>query len=223
MEGSEPGIPDIKNIIFDFGGVIINIHHERVENAFKAIGVKDFERLFNQASQSDLFQKLEKGEISEQEFRDEIRDITGLNINDEDLDHTWNQIIGEYPPHRIDLLKNLRSNYRLFLLSNTNSIHFRYYISMFQDQFGFAFESLFDGAYWSFQFGMRKPDPDPYLHLLKQENLQPGETLFIDDSVQNIHAARKLNILALHLNDQQDISTLFKNALLIPELVKSMI
>lgn len=213
----------IKNIIFDFGGVIINIHHDRVENAFKKIGVKDFDRLFNQATQSDLFQKLEKGEISETDFRGEIRDLTGLNIDDELLDQTWNQIIGDYPNHRINLLKLIKANYNLFLLSNTNSIHYRYYIDLFENQFGFPFVSLFQATYWSFKIGKRKPDPDPYIHLLKSEKLIPNETLFIDDSIQNIIAARKLNILALHLKDHQDITTLFQNGVLDAGIIKAMI
>ncbi|MCB2219878.1 MAG: HAD family phosphatase [Bacteroidetes bacterium] len=199
----------IKNIVFDFGGVIINIDHHKVENAFKELGIHDFDRLFSQASQSELFQKLEVGLISEQEFRDDIRKLTGLKINDDRLDNTWNQIIGDYPPHRIEVLKQIKNNYKLFLLSNTNSIHFRHYISKFQYEFGFPFISLFDHTYWSFKIGKRKPDPDPYQFLLDQEKLNAEETLFIDDSIQNILAAQKLNILALHLDDHMDLGSLF--------------
>ncbi len=214
--------PVIKNIIFDFGGVIINIDHERVENAFRKLGVDDFDRLFSQASQSELFQRLEVGAINEGEFRAEIRKMTGLKVNDDTLDHTWNQIIGDYPPHRVKLLKNIRKNYKLFLLSNTNSIHYRYYISLFEKLFGFPFADLFDGTYWSFKIGKRKPDPDPYLYLLEREKITPGETLFVDDSIQNIDAARKLNILAYHLNDQHDVAALFEQARLIDHLFSSI-
>ena len=110
----------IKNIIFDFGGVIININHQRVESAFKALGITNFETLFNQATQSKLFQQFEKGEMTAPQFRDSIRELTHLDISDDKLDEVWNQIIGEYPPERIDLLRHIKNNYRLFLLSNTN-------------------------------------------------------------------------------------------------------
>jgi putative hydrolase of the HAD superfamily len=213
----------IKNIIFDFGGVIINIDHEKVENAFKKLGLHDFDRLFSQATQSELFQKLETGRMDEAEFRNEIRKMTGLTIDDNTLDHTWNQIIGDYPPHRIELLKQIKNNYKIFLLSNTNSIHFRYYISKFEKEFGFPFISLFDGTYWSFKIGKRKPDADPYQFLLNQENLKPEETLFIDDSIQNILAAQKLNILALHIDDRMDIGSIFNQRKLNYEVLSNLI
>jgi FMN phosphatase YigB (HAD superfamily) len=199
----------IKNIIFDFGGVIINIDHQRVEEAFRKLGVHDFDKLFNQATQSHLFQLLEKGQIKPDAFRNELKSISGLLVSDETLDHAWNQIIGDYPQHRIELLKSIRQNYRLFLLSNTNIIHYDYYTAKFKLEFGFDFLSLFDETFWSFKIGMRKPDPDPYLVLLNTRNLEPSETLFIDDSFQNIDAARKLNIFAHHLAHGEDISSLF--------------
>lgn len=218
MPGSEKSDNIIKNIIFDFGGVIINIDHQKVERAFKNIGLNNFEVLFNQASQTPVFQEFEKGIISEFEFRKQIRKISGLKVEDDVLDHAWNQIIGDYPLQRINLLKKIRKNYKLFLLSNTNCIHYRYYISMFRKKFGFDFKSLFDNTYWSFQIGLRKPDPDPYVYLLNNEKLNAEETLFIDDSVQNISAAEKLNILAFHLENGRDISSLFFNDILIPGL-----
>lgn len=204
----------IKNIIFDFGGVILNIHHKRVENAFKDLGLTNFEELFNQAQQSSLFQDLEKGTITDAFFRNSIRELTGLVVSDEVLDETWNQIIGDYPPHRIELLKRIQSNYKTYILSNTNAIHYRKYIHQFKEEYGFDFVSLFTNTYWSFQFGKRKPDADPFLHMLDVENIKPEETLFFDDSIQNIIVARKLNIFAFHLTPDIDITTLFEDGLL---------
>jgi len=212
-------VQKIKNIIFDFGGVILNIDHKKVEHAFKNLGLTNFEELFNQASQSSLFQDLEKGMITEDHFRIAIRKLTGLNIADDKLDFTWNQIIGDYPPHRIELLKNIRNNYKTLILSNTNSIHYRQYIQQFKEEYGFDFVSLFTNTYWSFQFGMRKPDPDPFLHMLKVEKIKPEETLFIDDSIQNIIIARKLNILAFHLTPNIDVTELFKDGYLLDSML----
>jgi glucose-1-phosphatase len=203
----------IKNIVFDFGGVILNIDHHRVENAFERLGIRDFEQLFNQASQSELFKALEKGEKTSAEFRDEIRKLIGLNLTDATIDHTWNEIICDYPPERILLLKEIRNHHRLFLLSNTNVIHYNYYIPKFRNEFGFDFESLFDSVYWSFKIRMRKPDPDPFLLLLKNETLQPEETLFIDDTSQNTEIARILGFKTLHLKKGTNITKLFKNGI----------
>ena len=201
----------IKNIIFDFGGVIINISHQRVENAFKELGVANFEVLFNQATQSNLFQQFEKGEITAPQFRDSIRELTHLNISDEILDKAWNQIIGEYPPERIDLLRHIKKNYRLFLLSNTNIIHFEFYIPKFESEFGFSFQSLFEQTYWSFKCGKRKPDQGSYNQLILENHLNPGEALFIDDSIQNIEAAQKVGLETVHLTNGVDITEIFTN------------
>ncbi len=202
-------MPDIKNIIFDFGGVIINISHLNVENAFKALGVSNFEILFNQANQSKLFQKFEKGEITENRFRNELRHLTGLNVSDEVVDKAWNQIIGDYPPEQIDILNKIKHNYRLFLLSNTNSIHYKYYIPKFASEFGYSFESLFYRTYWSFKIGKRKPDQNSYYHLIAENSLNPVETLFIDDSIQNILAAQKTGLKTVYLTNNLDITKLF--------------
>jgi glucose-1-phosphatase len=205
-------LPVIKNIVFDFGGVILNIDHRRLEKAFDQLGIKDFEQLFNQASQSDVFREFEKGQLSASEFRNEIRRFVGLSLPDETIDHTWNEIIMDYPPERIQLLKKIRKNYRIFILSNTNQIHYNHYIPKFREEFGFDFESLFDNVYWSFKTGMRKPDPDPFLFLMRNENIRPEMTVFIDDTMQNTEVARQLGFQVLHLQKGVEITNLFNEA-----------
>ncbi len=202
---------EIKNIIFDFGGVIINISHQRVENAFKSLGVSNFESLFNQATQSELFQQFETGEISPSQFRDRVRELTHLKISDEKLDEAWNEIIGDYPPDRIELLNQINSNYKLFLFSNTNIIHFNYYIPKFKREFGYSFESIFEKTYWSFKFGKRKPNLDSYFYLIEENQFEPTKTLFIDDSLQNIMAAKELGLKTFFLAKGLDITEIFTN------------
>ena len=204
----------IRNIIFDFGGVIFNISHKKLEDAYRKLGLDDFDRLFSQAAQTDLFRDFEVGAISPEAFRTGLRKLTGLEVDDDTLDATWNEILCDYPPHRIQLLREIRTNYRLYLLSNTNIIHYRHYTALFTGEFGHDFNDLFDDTFWSFRIGLRKPDPDPYLHILEKHELDPGETLFIDDSAQNIVAAEKLDIFALHLQDGTDIADLFDNGIL---------
>lgn len=209
---------DIKNIIFDFGGVIINISHQCVEDAFKALGVNNFEDLFNQAAQSKLFQQFEKGEITAPHFRNSIKELTNIDVSDEKLDIAWNKIISDYPPVRIDLLNQIKYNYRLFLLSNTNIIHYDYYIPKFEREFGYSFESLFEKTYWSFKFGKRKPNLAAYNQLIEENQLLPEETLFIDDSIQNIIAAQNVGLKTIHLTNNLDITEIFKNGKLIQTL-----
>jgi putative hydrolase of the HAD superfamily len=205
----------IKNIIFDFGGVIIDIHHDRVEKAFRKLGIENFEALFNQATQSKLFIRFETGGIAPATFRNEIRSMCDLPIDDVTLDHAWNCIIGDYPSHRIELLKSLTANYRLFLLSNTNIIHFDHYIPKFENEFGYEFFSLFEKTYWSFEIGKRKPNLDAWKHVIMDSNLRVEETLFIDDSIQNIAPAKELGITTLLLINGVDISSHFNNGILL--------
>ncbi len=203
----------IKNILFDFGGVIINIDHQRVEKAFKDIGVDDFDILYSKAKQSHLFINLEKGLIEPGEFRNGLREISGLNVADEILDSTWNEIIGDYPPERIELLKNISKNYDLFLLSNTNIIHYNYYTRKFKMEFGFEFASLFRKTYWSFMIGKRKPDKEVYEFVAKKSIIEPGETLFVDDS-QNIKAALESGYQVFHITGENDIFSIFEGDVL---------
>lgn len=205
---------DIKNIIFDFGGVIINISHQKVENAFNALGINNFNMIFNQATQSKLFQRFETGEMSDSQFRDRLRELVQMDISNKELDEAWNQIIGEYPFKRINLLNNIKNNYRLFLLSNTNIIHFNNYIPKFESEYGYAFESIFERTYWSFKFGKRKPDFDAYTDLIEENQLIPEETLFIDDSKQNVVAAQKVGLKTYHLTNDLDITEIFTDGIL---------
>lgn len=205
----------IRNIIFDFGGVIIEISHQRLEEAFRGYGIENFDLLFSQAMQSDLFQEFEKGGITTVQFRNEVRKLTNLIVSNDILDQLWNQIIGDYPPHRIELLKKIKDNYRLFLFSNTNIIHYNFYIEKFRQEFGFDFHSLFDKTYWSFKMGKRKPDLASFSEIMSVEGLIPGETLFIDDSIQNIMTAKQLGIKTIHLENGLDITDLFKNDFLL--------
>jgi putative hydrolase of the HAD superfamily len=215
LKAQKSGNSEVKNIIFDFGGVIINIDHQRVEQAFYDLGMTNFKEMFNKATQSELFQKLEIGKIKPDQFRRSIRELTGLQIDDEKFDETWNKIIGDYPPEHIELLKKLRSSYNLYLLSNTNQIHYDFYIGNFRHGFGFEFSELFDGLYWSFKIGKRKPDSVAYLHVIDHNNLAIKETLFIDDSIQNIEAANKLGLQTLFLKPGDEITNHFSGGLLI--------
>lgn len=204
----------IQNIIFDFGGVILNISHSKVETAFKKLGVENFDNLFNKATQSDLFQKFEMGQISADEFRKALKTLAGFNVSDDSLDEAWNQIIGDYPPKRIELLQSLKKNYRLFLLSNTNIIHYEFYIGKFKSEFGFEFQSLFDDTFWSFMRGLRKPDVSAFSDVIDTHRLAPEATLFIDDSNQNILAAKKIGLKVFYLHGDLEITDLFKASVL---------
>lgn len=191
----------IKNIIFDLGGVILNIDYHLTINAFKDLGVKNFDSLFTQAQQVGVFDRMDKGLITPQEFRDEIRHIAGTPLTDWQIDGAWNAMLLDFPLSRLELLGRVKNHYKTFLLSNTNAIHIEDYNKILFNTFGVQNLSVFfDREYYSHLIHMRKPDADVFELILKENNLKPEETLFIDDSIQHVEGAKKLGIQAYHLD-----------------------
>ncbi len=197
----------IKNIVFDLGGVILNIDYNKPAEAFKELGVNDFSTLYSKAAQNDVFNKLETGKISQQAFFDEIRNITNLDLSNEKIEHAWNTIILDFPVERIKLLGSLKNNYRTFLLSNTNIIHYHYYNDLFNKQYGYnKLGDIFEKAYYSHEVGLRKPGKEIYEYVLEDSKLNPKETLFLDDSVPNIESAGELGIKTFLITEEETIT-----------------
>jgi len=201
----------IKNIIFDYGGVIINTNTRLTINAFKELGFFKVEDYICQSNNSDLLVKMEKGQMSDNVFRDGIRKVSNLKLTDEQIDFAWNAILLDMSADKIKLLEKLRKKYKIFLLSNTNVIHYKKFLKDLQQKFGYLnFNKLFEKAWFSFQLGMVKPDAEIYNYVLTDASLLPKETLFIDDSAINIKGAKKTGIKTYLLNNE-DILEAFKN------------
>jgi putative hydrolase of the HAD superfamily len=199
----------VKNIIFDLGGVILNIDYGQTANAFKKIGVVNFDKIYSQAKQGQVFDKLETGELTSDEFREYIKEIVP-SLQFSDIDKAWNAMLLDLPVRRIDLLKDLKKKYRLFLLSNTNEIHIKAFRKIIESSYGEnIFDAIFEHQCYSSDIGMRKPNPDCFQYVLEKNSLEPSETLFIDDSIQHVEGARKLKIRAYHLRPEEDVTTLF--------------
>ncbi|MCK5855938.1 MAG: HAD family phosphatase [Bacteroidales bacterium] len=204
----------IKNIIFDLGGVILNINFQLAAESFKKLGLEDFEGLYSKATQTKLFDRLEKGLISNEEFYAEIRDLSGINMSDSQIDQAWNSLILDFPPARLQLIKDLRKNYKLFLLSNTNRIHADYYNKDLINNHNIDdLDSIFDKVYYSHDIGLRKPDNAPFEYLLNDQNIKPNESLFIDDALPNILTANQMGInsIFINLDNGHDVLDLFEN------------
>lgn len=200
----------IRNIIFDLGGVILNIDYKKLERNFRDIGIYNFERLYSQAIQFDIFDKFEKGLISTVIFRNELRRFIPTEISDAQIDQLWSSVLLDIPVRRIRLLEKLRQSYKIFLLSNTDEIHYKIYNHDFQERYGYKdLSELFDKAYYSFQLGMKKPSREIFQLVIAENDLEPSVTLFIDDAQQNIQAARQEGFLTLLLPDDMDIIEVF--------------
>ncbi|MDA3819894.1 MAG: HAD family phosphatase [Candidatus Delongbacteria bacterium] len=191
-----------KNIVFDLGQVLLPIDFDAPVRAFTSLGLKDFDTLYHESVQADLFNLLETGKITEERFRDELRRISGMPWTDTKIDEAWNTIILEFRPATIEMLKSLSKVYRLFLLSNTNSIHYRCYNQQIKQKFcPDGISAFFEHMFLSHQMGARKPEPEIFLSMQKQTGMVPAQTLFIDDNAKNIKTAQSLGYHTLHLRD----------------------
>ena len=199
----------IKSVIFDLGGVIYDVDYHKTINAFKAIGIDRFEEVYAKAGQSDLFNDLEEGKISRDVFVDRIKTLSGKDIISSQIFIAWNSMLLGFMPDALACLKRLSGSYRLFLLSNTNEIHIQEIESRVGVEVFLDFCALFEKVYLSHELGLRKPHPEVFTHILKEQGLIGSETLFIDDSIQHVEGAIKAGLHAHHLTDDQTIDQLF--------------
>src|SRR5580698_7230897 len=178
----------IKNIIFDLGGVIINLDNRRTEEAFTALGVKNFRDYFGHGFAASFFSDYEIGKINDQEFIGALRRLGGLSqVPEQTIVNGWNALLLDFPPERIRLIGELRKTYRLFLFSNTNALHLAALRRIYAGAFGAgSLDDHFEKTYYSHLLGMRKPDRGSYEHILHENRLNAAETLFVDDAIVNV-------------------------------------
>ena len=194
---------DYQNIIFDLGGVILDIDYKRTIQSFSNLGIADASLLYSKSSQNSLFDELEKGNISEEDFYSGIRKLSNRNLSDIQIRDAWNAILIGLPDENVSSIIELKKNHRLFLLSNTNYIHEKAYRKMIVEKYGsFIFDDIFEKMYLSHHLHLRKPDPAIFKFVLEDSGLNIEETCFVDDSPQHVESARKMNIKSFHFTEQ---------------------
>ena len=199
----------INTIIFDFGDIFVNLEKETSINEFKKLGLDGPNE--DLIAMNDLF---ERGKITELQFIEGFQKYIP-EADMLDIRKAWNSVIGEFPLYRLEFLQMLSTKYRLFLLTNTDAIH----ISRFEHMAGISFFSdfyqCFEKVYYSFEMGMRKPEPEIFNYILKKHDLSPKRTLFVDDKKENTDAAAALGIQVWNLNvGQEDVVDLFEKKIL---------
>ena len=198
----------IKNLIFDLGGVIVNLDTDATVKALAKIGMLTDDDTISIYS-LDFFKNYEKGLISDEEFQKHLQQKLN-NCSVTELHAAWNSMLLDIPPVRLEFLKWLRKNYRMFLLSNTNQIHIDRFNIILKDVCGAEdFSHFFDKAYYSHQMKMRKPDTEIYKQVLEENNLLADETLFIDDNAENLRGAEQLGIHTLLVTSEKSLFEFF--------------
>jgi putative hydrolase of the HAD superfamily len=198
----------VNSIIFDLGGVLLNIDYDATINAFRNLGLRDPEKAFSKQIQADIFQRFEKGLIDQEEFLNYLKNET-RSTSTGDLKEAWCALLGDFPSSRFKMLENLSNQYELYILSNTNIIHQQRFESYIDTIYGWGnFESLFRKIYYSHQIGLRKPDKEIYEFVLGSSSLNPLETLFVDDTEVNLIPAKQLGIKILTVGLHDEVTDL---------------
>jgi len=196
----------IKNIFFDLGGVLINLDKKSCLNEFQRLGIQKIEEQIGHSFKSGLFFRLEEGTITPEEFRDEIRQMTNKQVMDDEIDYAWNSFLQDISPSKLELLLKLRKHYRVFMLSNTNKIHFDYMVSHhFNAKAGLSIDDYFEKCYLSYELHLSKPGKAIFEAVIDDSGVLPQESLFLDDNRQNIESAQSLGFHTYWVAENEDI------------------
>ncbi len=209
----------IRHIIFDLGGVLINLNTESIEKRFQNILGHDFSTLLSDLTTQEIFNKFEVGAFSEEKFFTFFTQAS--KINREEAIAAWNSILLAFPFHRLELLRSLQKDYDIYLLSNTNITHVQKIEADLLKNYGIAdFRgTFFKKGYYSFEVGLRKPDPQIFQYVLENAQLDPAETLFIDDGKANIESAAKLGIQTILHDPTMEIAPVLADFLAKAQLI----
>ena len=188
-----------KNLIFDLGNVLYDIDFTKMYAAFDELGIPNFENHFTLNKSDQIFFDLELGLISEQQFCEGFNALYNLDLQKQQIIAAWNSLLIGYRKESIEWVKKHNGKYATFLYSNTNQIHYDYFIPQFDQEMGGIFENLFKTPYFSHKMGQRKPDPASFMHILEKEGLMAEETIFIDDNEPNVIAAASVGLQVLYL------------------------
>ena len=200
----------IKNLIFDFGGVLIDLDRERCLENFRRLGMKEVEQLLDVCHQQGFFLQHEKGLIDGAEFRERIRASINHPVSDEAINEAWNSFLVGIPGYKLEYLLELRKHYIVYLLSNTNDIHWEWSLENAFPHKTFRVEDYFDDIFLSFEMHTAKPDAEIFQRLIAQTGIDPVETFFIDDSPANCRTAESLGIATYTPKAQEDWRHIFE-------------
>ena len=198
-------VTPVKNIIFDLGGVLLNLNYQLTRKAFENLGVANFNDLYTQHHANPLFEQLEVGAIEPDEFYNQLREATGLTLTNSQIETAWNAMLLDFPLERLEWLDQIKNKYNIYLFSNTNAIHYKAFTTIYAQTAPLVglnpnFNHFFKTDYYSHTLGQRKPAVAAFEAVLAKSGLDPAQTLFIDDTISNIEGAQKAGLQTLFLS-----------------------
>lgn len=196
----------ITTLILDLGGVLFEIDHDLTKDAFKKLGAPNFANYYAHGHQHNVFDRFETGKISPEKFRVEVKNLLNIpDVSDEEFDIAWNAMLLNFPEERVQLLIDLKRDYKLFLFSNTNYIHMEAFSRTFKEKYHCELATLFDGAFFSCMCHFMKPSPASFEEIIADQKIIREETLFIDDTIRHINGAKEAKLWVHHLTKEQSI------------------
>lgn len=199
---------NISTLIFDFGGVLINLDLDQCILNLKKLGLENVEQYLSNFGQKDFFLQFEKGQIGTVIFREEIRKLTPKKLTDAEIDTAWCSFLCDIPSEKLEMLLQLRKKFRILMLSNTNPLHIEVSAASEFEKTGRKRSDYFDKCYLSYEMNMAKPDEEIFQAILDTEQVQPSECLFLDDGIKNIEKAKNMGFQTYLVNDNEDLSFL---------------
>jgi putative hydrolase of the HAD superfamily len=206
----KPNLTNIKNIVFDLGNVLLNLDFNASIQSFQKLGLNSAVVNRQQAYADPIFYELETGKTSPEEFRKRVRQIlNNPEVSDQQIDDAWCAMIRDISARRVEMLKELSTNFNVYLFSNTNAIHINRLHNEFREMHGIEFSSLFVKDFYSHEIHERKPDLASYLKVIELSGIIPEETLFVDDLEKNILGAEKAGLKTFWLKDGMEVAEVF--------------
>ena len=196
----------VKALLFDLGGVIVDLDYKKTANAFENIGLQNAEIAYSQFNQTDLFNLFETGHISSEEFLAEIQNEITNQVNLSEITKAWNSMIIGFQHSKLEKIKKLSEQVPCYLLSNTNEIHLSYIEQLLQEMDFKHFLNIFESCYFSHQIGKRKPHKETFEWVLNHMNYDAQDVLFIEDSPQHIEGAKSAKLNTFHFKKNSSLS-----------------
>jgi putative hydrolase of the HAD superfamily len=201
----------IKNIIFDLGGVLLDLDMKKAQQEFEKLGINNFREMLALGQAPSVVFEHEIGKITDEQFVEELRKLAGKSATAELILSAWNSMLIGFSVETMELLLQLKSKYRLFLFSNTNGIHVKAFNKLYEQAMGKgSLGDHFEKMYYSHVMGRRKPGKEAFEYIINENGLIPSETLFVDDSESNIKGAKDAGLQAFHINKGASIMDLKK-------------
>ncbi|MBU6475900.1 MAG: HAD family phosphatase [Alphaproteobacteria bacterium] len=189
----------VKNIIFDLGGVLVDLDFDKSLAAFAMLGIPDPKTAMGRDEDKKIFREYETGKAGTADVFAHIRSLSTKAPTDDELTAALNAMIAGFPAGRVALLRALKPKFRLFLLSNINPVHHACVQALYREKHGGNFDEHFEKPYYSHLIGRRKPDPAVYMHVITDAGLNAKETLFIDDMPENLRSASLAGLQTAHV------------------------